>query len=40
VAFPLGKTNVFVEVRYHSINTDGRDTERIKLVPVTVGVVF
>jgi hypothetical protein len=40
VAFPLGKTNVFVEARYHSINTDGRDVERIQLVPVTVGIVF
>jgi opacity protein-like surface antigen len=40
VAFPLGKTNVFVEARYHSINTEGPDTERIKLVPVTVGIVF
>jgi hypothetical protein len=40
VAFPLGKTNVFVEARYHSINTDGRDVERIQLIPVTVGIVF
>ena len=40
VAFPLGKTNIFVEARYHSINTEGPDVERIKLVPVTVGITF
>ena len=40
VAFPLGKTNIFVEARYHSINTEGEDRERVKLVPVTVGITF
>lgn len=40
VAFPLGKTNIFVEARYHSINSEGENTERVKLVPVTVGITF
>ena len=40
LAFPIGQTNIFVEARYHSINNDGDNAERIKLVPVTVGIVF
>jgi opacity protein-like surface antigen len=37
VSFSLRKIDVFVEARYHSVDTEG---DRFKFVPVSVGLVF
>lgn len=37
ISFGIGRINLFVEARYHSVNTEG---ERFTFVPVSVGLVF